>query len=30
MAAVAAYAQQHGLANACRFVLNCNEFMFIE
>jgi hypothetical protein len=24
------YAQKHGLANACRYLLNSNEFMFIE
>jgi hypothetical protein len=29
-AAVAAYAQQHGLANACRFVMNTNEFVFVD
>ncbi len=25
-----AYAQQHGLANACRAILNLNEFMFVD
>ena len=24
------YAKQHGLANACRLVLNLNEFVFID
>lgn len=28
--AVANYANQHGLANACRFVLNSNELMFVD
>jgi hypothetical protein len=27
---VSAYAQQHGLANACRVLLNCNEFLFVN
>ena len=27
---MAAYAQKHGLANACRMVLNSNEFMFVD
>ena len=27
---LARYAQQHGLANACRLVLNLNEFVFID
>jgi hypothetical protein len=27
---VSEYAQQHGLANACRFLLNSNEFLFVE
>jgi hypothetical protein len=26
---LAAYAARHGMANACRLVLNCNEFMFV-
>ncbi len=26
---LAAYAQRHGLANACRLLLNCNEFVFV-
>jgi hypothetical protein len=29
-AAVSRYAQQFGMANACRFLLNTNEFMFID
>jgi hypothetical protein len=29
-AAVVAYARRHGLANACRLLLNCNEFLFID
>ncbi len=28
--ALAEYAGRHGLANACRIVLNSNEFMFVE
>jgi mono/diheme cytochrome c family protein len=28
--AVSQYAQQFGMANACRFLLNTNEFMFID
>ncbi|HZW30647.1 MAG TPA: DUF1549 and DUF1553 domain-containing protein, partial [Isosphaeraceae bacterium] len=28
--AVAAYAAKHGMANACRLLLNTNEFMFIN
>jgi hypothetical protein len=28
--AVAAYTQRHGLANACRMLLNTNEFMFVD
>jgi hypothetical protein len=24
------YARRHGLANACRLLLNCNEFLFID
>ncbi len=27
---LAAYATQHGLANACRLVINSNEFLFVE
>ncbi|MEI7687635.1 MAG: DUF1553 domain-containing protein, partial [Planctomycetota bacterium] len=23
------YAQRHGLANACRVLLNCNDFLFV-
>ncbi|HVC96528.1 MAG TPA: PSD1 and planctomycete cytochrome C domain-containing protein [Pirellulales bacterium] len=29
-AALAAYAAKHGLANVCRLILNCNEFMFVQ
>ncbi|MBX9578809.1 MAG: hypothetical protein K2X87_00735, partial [Gemmataceae bacterium] len=29
-AALAAYAKEHGLANACRVVLNLNEFVFVD
>jgi hypothetical protein len=29
-AAIGAYIQRHGLANACRLLLNANEFMFID
>ena len=25
-----AYAEHHGLANACRLIVNCNEFLFVE
>jgi hypothetical protein len=28
--AVAAYAVKHGLANACRFLFNTNEFLFVD
>ncbi|MBX9626874.1 MAG: DUF1553 domain-containing protein [Gemmataceae bacterium] len=28
--ALAAYAKDHGLANACRMVLNLNEFVFVD
>jgi len=28
--AVADYAAQHGLANACRVIVNSNEFMFVN
>src|SRR5262245_56274821 len=28
-AALTAYAVRHGMANACRVLLNCNEFMFV-
>ena len=27
---LAAYARKHGLANLCRFILNSNEFMFVN
>jgi hypothetical protein len=30
LAAVEAYAEKHGLANACRFLLNTNEFVFVD
>ena len=30
LAAVGQYAQQFGMANACRFLLNTNEFMFVD
>jgi hypothetical protein len=29
-AAVEAYAEKHGLASACRYVLNSNEFLFVD
>ena len=29
-AKLAAYAAKHGLANACRLILNSNEFMFVD
>jgi mono/diheme cytochrome c family protein len=29
-AALADYARRHGLANACRLLLNCNEFVFVR
>jgi mono/diheme cytochrome c family protein len=29
-AAMVAYAGKHGLANACRLILNSNEFMFVQ
>jgi hypothetical protein len=28
-AALAEYARRHGMANACRVLLNCNEFAFV-
>ena len=28
--AVASYAREHGLANACRFLFNTNEFLFVD
>jgi len=28
--AMSAYVQRHGLANACRLLLNANEFMFVD
>jgi mono/diheme cytochrome c family protein len=30
LASLAAYADQHGLASACRVILNMNEFMFVD
>jgi hypothetical protein len=27
---LSAYATKHGMANACRLVLNSNEFMFVN
>ncbi len=30
LAAVTSYAEKYGLANACRFLLNTNEFAFID
>jgi hypothetical protein len=27
---LARYAKQHGLANACRLMLNLNEFVFVD
>jgi hypothetical protein len=30
LAAVTEYAEKHGLANACRFLLNTNEFVFVD
>jgi hypothetical protein len=29
-AALAGYASRHGMANACRLLLNCNEFLFVH
>ena len=29
-AALAAYAREHGMANACRVILNLNEFVFVD
>jgi hypothetical protein len=29
-AAVSAYARKHGLAKACRILLNANEFVFVD
>jgi hypothetical protein len=28
--ALASYAKEHGLANACRVILNLNEFSFVD
>jgi hypothetical protein len=30
LTAVTAYAEKYGLANACRFLLNTNEFVFVD
>ena len=30
LAAVAEYVQRYGIANACRFLWNTNEFMFVD
>ena len=30
LTAVIRYAEMHGLSNACRFLLNSNEFMFVD
>jgi hypothetical protein len=30
LTALVAYAQQHGLANACRVIVNMNEFLFVD
>jgi hypothetical protein len=30
LAAVTAYAEKHGLANACRYLFNTNEFVFVD
>ena len=30
LSAVTKYAQRHGLANACRLLVNTNEFMFVD
>jgi hypothetical protein len=30
LAAVAAYAESHGLENACRAIFNSNEFLFVD
>jgi hypothetical protein len=27
---LSAYAKEHGLANLCRLIFNCNEFMFVN
>jgi hypothetical protein len=27
--ALAGYASRHGMANACRVLFNCNEFLFV-
>ena len=28
--AMAEYAARHGMANACRMMFNCNEFIFVQ
>ena len=30
LTALRAYAKEHGLANACRVILNLNEFVFVD
>jgi hypothetical protein len=30
LAALATYVREHGLANACRVILNLNEFVFVD
>jgi hypothetical protein len=30
LAALTAHASKHGLANACRVILNLNEFVFVD
>ena len=30
LAAVAAYAERHGLANACHVLVNSNEFLYVD
>ena len=30
LAALVAYARQHGLANTCRLITNLNEFVFVD
>ena len=30
VALLSAYAHRHGLANACRLILNLNEFVFVN
>jgi hypothetical protein len=28
--ALSAYAREHGMSNACRVILNLNEFVFVD